>query len=280
MMNRSLPIAITAALFIAACSGDSSGTDPDAAAQSRNSTAAASTAVASQQATTSPSQTAVDSSTTTIEPATTTTEQATTTTAEPTTTTTTTTIPPLEPFELTGTGSDVIALDSLVESAGSAFISHDGESGFVVLLLDAQGDRVEGLVDAVGLYDGVVAVNLDGQDDFAFIQVDADGAWSFRFADLEDIATVGTAVGSSYSSSSDDLVQFVTNEPVIVAFTCDTCEELFEVVVWRTNGERDTLVSIEGSYDARRVVPAGAVLLEIRALSTQGLSPWSMSVEE
>lgn len=89
--------------------------------------------------------------------------------------------PQPEPLEFSGTGPQ--ATEPFELSAGLARfeMTHQGESNFIVELLDEEGNEVGmfSLVNEIGPYDGSQAVQIP-EDGTYLLNVDADGAWTIR----------------------------------------------------------------------------------------------------
>ena len=88
--------------------------------------------------------------------------------------------PPAEPIEFSGTGPQ--ATEEFDLSAGLARfeMTHQGESNFIVELLDDEGAQVgSSLMNEIGLIDSSQAVQIP-EDGSYLLNVDADGAWTIR----------------------------------------------------------------------------------------------------
>lgn len=201
--------------------------------------------------------------TTTEQPTTTSTSTTTTTTTSTTSSTTTTTLPPFEPLVFSGQGSDVITLASPIDEPLLARTSHDGASNFIVTLLDADGDRADGLVNEIGVYTGTHAVNFDGRSGFTFIEVDADGAWEIVFDEITTATEVDTSPGAEFQGQGSDVVLFRIDGPTPIDIECANCESNFIVTAW--GDSRRGLVNEIGAYTGRVLVPADTLLLEVHA---------------
>jgi hypothetical protein len=191
----------------------------------------------------------------------------------------TTTLPAPEPAVFRGQGSDVIPLGSSIEGALLARVSHNGNRNFIVVLLDEGGRRVDGIVNEIGSYSGTHAVNFDGRRSFSFIQIDADGSWELV---LDRVASANVALtnsGSSFEGQGTDVVIFVADGPKTIQIQCPTCERNFIVTAWGES--RRGLVNEIGAYSGRVLVPAGNLVLEVRAGANRNQSPprWTITVD-
>jgi hypothetical protein len=139
--------------------------------------------------------------TTTDEPA----EDRTTTTTTTEPETTTTTAPP-EPRTYEGVGDDVIEIEK-PEGSGTpaiARVSHQGERNFIVAALDENLDRVDGLVNEIGAYEGTVPLDFLDREETVFIEVNADGNWQITLDVLESVR----AFGSDIEGAGDDVIMY------------------------------------------------------------------------
>lgn len=83
---------------------------------------------------------------------------------------------------LSGNGQEVTDTFSAGPGLMVAAATHDGDSNFIVELIDDDsGDRADGLFNVIGSFDGVVGVALE-QSEY-FLDVNADGDWSIDIAE-------------------------------------------------------------------------------------------------
>lgn len=92
---------------------------------------------------------------------------------------------------------DVVALDERIADPLLVTLTHNGSSNFQVSLLDANGERVESLANAFGQWTGTLPVNLRVGDSFAFIEINADGAWEITLDEITTAPTLATEPGST-----------------------------------------------------------------------------------
>ncbi|MFW6048381.1 MAG: InlB B-repeat-containing protein [Candidatus Natronoplasma sp.] len=91
--------------------------------------------------------------------------------------------PAPEPIIFEGSGDDSTETFDLVEGVSRYNLTHDGESNFIVELMESEtGDTVENLVNEIGSFDGsqIVGVTEDGfeaEPGEHLINVEADGDW-------------------------------------------------------------------------------------------------------
>lgn len=83
---------------------------------------------------------------------------------------------PSEPIELSGVGQTASEPIRLTSGLATVKMKHSGESNFSIFLLDADGGKVELLVNEVGLFDGSKAFRVPSDGDYV-LDLSADGAW-------------------------------------------------------------------------------------------------------
>ena len=115
--------------------------------------------------------------------------------------------PPSAAFDdisLSGTGTKVASFTIPDDEAAIVVISHEGTGKFVVSTVDADGKRIEGLVDTTGTYRGTVPIEADvdtrGEARPVAFSIDADGAWTITVkpmaaAPVWDLATTLEGTG-------------------------------------------------------------------------------------
>lgn len=191
----------------------------------------------------------------------------------------TTSLPEPEPADFRGQGSDVISLGSSIEGAFLARVSHNGSRNFIAVLLDEGGRRVDGIVNEIGSYSGTHAVNFDGRGAYLFVQIDADGSWELVLDRVASADIALTSPGSSFEGQGNDVVIFVADGPKPVQIQCPTCERNLIVIAWGES--RRGLVNEIGAYSGLVLVPAGNLVLEVRAGANRNQNPsrWTITVD-
>lgn len=201
--------------------------------------------------------------------------------------TATTTAPPA-PEVFQGSGTDVITLDAddpIATEARALLATHSGGSNFIVTALDSSGNRVDGLVNHIGIYAGTRPWNFMGEE-IAFIGVEADGPWELQFIPLQSLPVVPTAPGTTYEGESDQVVIFSNTGPSVVDFVCRDCSSNIIVSAW--GSRRDGLINEIGNgalFTSSVIVPGDTLVLEIETsdhdYGTDQFNPgdWSLTVQ-
>ena len=158
-------------------------------------------------------------------------------------------------------------------------ISHAGPGKFVVATVEADGKRVEGLVDTTGTYDGTVPIEADvdtrGEARPVAFSVDADGPWTLTVkpmaaAPVWDLATTlegtGDQVYRVVPLTGGQAGDFV---PFDLAYTGD---DHFLVHAYGSAG-RSGLADATGDFTEKVGVSDDTFLLGIRG----GSGSWSFT---
>lgn len=165
-------------------------------------------------------------------------------------TTAPTTAPPVEPLQLVG------KLDGVVDVSGHTpsmmTITCNGSKPFVVTALDVNGRIVDVVIDKVGRYSGTVAV-LDPS--VTSLQIESSGNWTI---DVADLASAPHVAGSSSGTGDSVFIRDGAAGSVRV-----TQSGLGAFSVKTSTGV--VVAEGTGAFDATVPVPAGPVVLVVRA---------------
>ncbi len=170
----------------------------------------------------------------------------------------TTTLPPPPPhFE--GRGDDVVDLGV---GNTSLFVraSHTGRRNFIVTALDANLQRVDGVVNEIGTWSGTVTLASFGDPaDIRFLQVQADGAWTFDLLTITDLQSVDDPAFGGIGS------QVVLYQGDGGIFTVAHDGERNFIVHVTTASDSDGLINEIGAYNGRQPIPPGPAIIEVVA---------------
>lgn len=181
-----------------------------------------------------------------------TTTSTTTTTTEPPTTTTT---PPPVVYE--GRGDQVLEISKPVpDGPAIAVIGHDGSSNFQITALDTDLERVDGMVNEIGTYQGVRPVDFVDGASSAFLEIKADGAWRIELQPV----TMARRFGDAIDGVGDDVVYYEGDTGA--AQVTHNGESNFQVTSY--GDRREGMVNEIGPYDGS-VPLRGGVFVEIVA---------------
>ena len=142
-------------------------------------------------------------------------------------------------------------------------LTHSGSSNFIVSLLDSSGERLEGIVNHIGSYQGDRPYNFAG-DQIGFIGIEADGPWKIELLPIVDAPVLATNPGAAYSGSGDQILIFLADGPKVIDFGCSNCESNIFVTAW--GDRRDGLINEIGDgtlFEASVIVGGGTVILEV-----------------
>ena len=184
----------------------------------------------------------------------------------PTTTTTTTTAPP-QPVAYDGGGDDVVQITKPASTA-ALYATYSGEHNFIVTGLDANQQRVGGLVNAIGAYTGTVPLDFRAGESTSFLQIMASGPWHIEIRPLSTLASFSTnGVGSG-----DDVLRY-TGKTGIASLNYSG-EHNFIVTEYSSTGSINNLVNTIGAYSGRVPITGGGTnVIEFKASG-----PWTITV--
>lgn len=175
--------------------------------------------------------------------------------------------PPPEPIVLTGSGDAIVDLDkpddpAIVHITGNAANGH-----FAVISYDAGGNQMELLVNTTDPYDGVRPIDFLEAEHTARFEVKATGSWEINilpFFDMPIASVPGVHQGTG------DAVFFLDNPADIAAITGNAAGVHFAVHAYGTSV--DLLVNTTEPYDGQVIIPAGA-----RVIAVTAVSDWTMN---
>lgn len=177
--------------------------------------------------------------------------------AEAPTTTETTQPAWTDPIELQGQGDDIVPFE--IPEGGVAVVrfTHSGGSNFQVATFDAAGQRIEGLVNEIGQYEGTRPLNF-ASDPVEF-EIKADGAWT---ATISSLLTLPPVTPPRAEGSGDQVLFLGDVDATSVQATHDGTSN-FQVTAW--GDSREGLINEIGTYDGRVRLPSDALILEVVA---------------
>ena len=159
-----------------------------------------------------------------------------------------------------GTGDDVVTLPKSVKAA-VVTATHDGESNFVIEVLDKKNETTDLVVNEIGAYTGSTAFGLRQRTTGRRLQVTADGDWTIT------LHSIASAKSLPKSGRGDDVRLY--NKPAGALRITHRGESNF--AVWQHSGGRygyDLLVNEIGDYKGTVPTKGGPSVIEITADGT------------
>ena len=190
-----------------------------------------------------------------------------------TTTTTTTTLAPgdFTPFELTGSGDDVVSAVVPGDALAVITFTYDGGGNFAIWALDNTFGMIDLLVNEIGAYEGTRPVN---RDDFfwdapiRYLDVTASDSWTAYVAPLSSTRLLSTSV----TGSSDDVVRVASGGIADFSYTGSS-----NFAVWARSDDgssSDLLVNEIGNYVGTHLIPDWADYLDV-----VGIGSWTIEYQ-
>jgi hypothetical protein len=157
--------------------------------------------------------------------------------------------PPVVGFTRTGRGDNVFTVPAPYSNEATLVIAkYTGSDNFIVQSLDSSNTMEELLVDAIGSYHGVEAMDFDGTNPPVRIEVQATGPWSLTLRDAATAPTFGT-----YAAGNGDEVLAYNGNSNTATFAF-TGQGNFIVEQYDDTGQSANLLADEiGNYNG--VVP-------------------------
>lgn len=191
---------------------------------------------------------------------------ASTATPRPTTTprSTATPVPPPEPVVYSGSGDDLVDLDSFTD--GELFgisVTGSGSGNFALWSYDASGERIDLLINEIGAYEGRHLLNLNELEPATVgFEITANGPWTIEAFPFDTaFVTTHTAPGE-FLGRGDDFFVVLNDAGINRATIRHTGSSNFAVWLLTQNG-MDLLINEIGSYEGTVRTGSERVLLFI-----------------
>lgn len=176
-------------------------------------------------------------------------------------------VPTPSPISLSGSGEEATDFFNLERGLVKITMKHDGDSNFIVWLLDSDGDRVDLLANEIGSFSGSHYLGIKSAGKY-LLNIDADGKWTIkieqpRYASASSVPMTLTGKGDKASDP-------VYLDKGLVRFKM-THDGDSNFIIWlfdsKGNSE-DLLVNEIGEFDgsqALRIPSSGVYVLDITA---------------
>jgi hypothetical protein len=162
-----------------------------------------------------------------------------------------TTLPPAKIYD--GSGDDVIDISYPAgDKAGALFATYQGESNFIVTGLKS-GERVSGLVNVIGHYEGSVTVDSADQ-----LQIKASGPWHLEIRSLLSLPTF-----DKHAEGHGDAVLIFNGARGVMAASHDGTSNFIVHSIGK--GGRNGLINEIGVYKGKVPLAAGSSFISIHA---------------
>jgi len=161
------------------------------------------------------------------------------------------------PLLIEGRGDSVIDLDRNGSPAILRF-SHRGSGNVFIYNYNAQGDRLDLLVNAVGDYDGAVAFDLFEREHTTRLQITARGSWTLE---VDGIASARIlTVPGQIEGNGDDVFLLTGQTPDLATVAHNGRRNFF---IYSYGQTRRLLVNAIGDYEGQVIVPSDAILVTV-----------------
>lgn len=186
----------------------------------------------------------------------------------PPTTTTTTTLPVakgLPPITYNGHGDYVVDLGPS-NSRFVGYFKHTGSSNFIVTALDASTERLDGVVNEIGAWDGTVLVSVSDFAKVRYLEIKADGDWQVDMIDLSALLKVSDKFGAHGS------YVLLYDGPGGIFDVTHNGESNF-IVHAMTSDDFKGVINEIGPYTGRVILPPGLAMIDVKADGDWSFTP-------
>jgi metal-responsive CopG/Arc/MetJ family transcriptional regulator len=176
-------------------------------------------------------------------------------------------------LDLSGTGKKATTQFALNQGLAIFTLNHTGGSNFIVGVLDASGNRVDTLVNEIGVFNGKKAIQVPTSGNY-LLDIEANGAWSIN---IDQSPPVNPApVPRDFSGNTQTVSDYFTIGSGLATFEMNhTGDSNFIVSLLDSSGNRiETLTNEIGAFNgskATRIPSTGVYILDIAANG-----PWTI----
>ena len=172
--------------------------------------------------------------------------------------------PDPDPVTLTGQGDQIVDFKNPFDYA-IVHIMHKGASNFIVRNYDADGNRIDGLVNEIGNYDGVLPLDFSAGERTSRFEVKADGQWKIEISALWNAHNF--KLPGQFEGEGDDVVWFTSPESksADVATIKHSGTSNFIVRGFSDGGGQYGLVNEIGNYEGQLILEPMTFIFIIKA---------------
>lgn len=175
---------------------------------------------------------------------------------------------PPKPIVLSGKGDQVVDVEKW-DGAALARIKNSGGGNFALWNYDADGNKIDLLVNTIGKYAGTRPIDFLADEHTARFQVKSDGDWEITLVPLSE--TEVFLVPGSYDGIGDNVLALIGSQPDLLKADASKADGNF--AVWGYSNTRDLLINEIAPYEGTTILDSGTVVLVIKA---EG--PWHLEI--
>ncbi len=182
----------------------------------------------------------------------------------------------VQPIELSGSGQQASQKFTLGEGLSIFRMTHSGQSNFIIGLLDSSGQRIEGLVNEIGPFEGSQALGIDTPGEFV-LDVQAGGNWNVKID--QPRPTSAPATPKTLSGRGQQASEFIEIDSGLTTFKMThSGQSNFIVSLLDSDGQRvEGLVNEIGPFDGSKAT--GISSSGIYILDIQADGDWSIAID-
>ena len=201
---------------------------------------------------------------------------AATSTPVDTPTNTPTATPTPTPIVLSGNGQEATSIFQLMDGLAIFRMKHDGDSNFIIWLLDGTGNPVDLLVNEIGGFNGSTAIGIEEAGSY-LLDVNGDGNWNVTIEQPRSVQ--GLSLPQQIDGQGQDVSPFLALQGGLTRFEmAHDGDSNFIIWLLDDGGSRvDLLVNEIGEFDGSTAlgVDAGTYILDITGNGT-----WKINVSQ
>jgi PKD repeat protein len=188
-------------------------------------------------------------------------------------------VPEPDPITFSGSGDQATDFFTTDFRLLEVHLSHDGQSNFIVWLIDEEGNKEENFANKIGSYEASRYFNPKPGEKY-LLEVQADGAWEIRIE--QPRPDRGAPMPVNLSGVGDTAYKFLSYEEGLARFDMTFSGE-WNFIVWlySKDGTKVELLANEvGEYQGSttaRIPSDGIYALDIVASGSDSSGDWSIS---
>lgn len=194
----------------------------------------------------------------------------------------TVTAPEPDPITFSGSGDTVTDFFTTEFQLLRVHLSHDGDSNFIVWLVDEEGNKEESLANKIGRYDASRYFNPLPNQKY-LLDIQADGAWEIRIE--QPRPKEGSPMPANLSGAGDTASEFLSYEEGLAVYDMSfSGDGNFIVWLYSKDGTRVANLANEiGDYEGsttERIPRDGIYALDIVAGGSDTEGDWTIQTQQ
>ena len=181
-----------------------------------------------------------------------------------------------DPIELSGTDQEATQKFNLENGLSVFEMTYSGTSNFAVWLLDINGEKLELLVNMVGIFDGSKAVGITTKGEY-LLDISASGSWTVRIEQPRPASAASKP--QAFTGIGQAVSEFINLDKGLATFKMTHSGDS-NFAVWlldKYGDKQELLVNEVGKFDGSKAVGVSKSGFYILDISADG--EWGITVE-